>query len=35
MIEPIPDHTSLHDGVVDAVRKMIFDGELIGGQRVP
>ena len=35
MIEPIPDHTSLHDGVVDAVRNMIFDGELIGGQRVP
>ena len=35
MIKPIPDHTSLHDGVVDAVRNMIFDGELIGGQRVP
>ncbi|NQV83887.1 MAG: GntR family transcriptional regulator [Rhodospirillales bacterium] len=30
-----PDHASLHDGVVAAVRNMIFDGELIGGQRVP
>ncbi|MBT3307663.1 MAG: GntR family transcriptional regulator, partial [Alphaproteobacteria bacterium] len=30
-----PDRASLHDGVVDAVRTMIFDGELIGGQRVP
>lgn len=33
------DHTlpsaPLHDGVVGAVREMIFDGELIGGQRVP
>ncbi len=29
------DRTSLHDGVVDAVRNMIFEGELIGGQRVP
>ena len=26
---------SLHDGVVEAVRNMIFDGELIGGQRIP
>jgi len=25
----------LHDGVVAAIRAMIFDGELIGGQRVP
>ena len=30
-----PDRTSLHDGVVDAVRNMIFNGRLIGGQRVP
>jgi DNA-binding GntR family transcriptional regulator len=35
MTEPTPDRTMLHDGVVDAVRNMIFDGELIGGQRVP
>ncbi len=27
--------TSLHDGVVEAVRNMIFDGQLIGGQRIP
>ncbi len=32
---PAPMPVSLHDGVVDAIRNMIFDGELIGGQRVP
>jgi DNA-binding GntR family transcriptional regulator len=35
MINSKNDLTSLHNGVVNAVRNMIFDGELIGGQRIP
>ncbi|NQU59838.1 MAG: GntR family transcriptional regulator [Rhodospirillales bacterium] len=27
--------SSLHDGIVDAIRDMIFAGEFVGGQRVP
>ena len=35
MDKPNNDLKSLHDGVVDAVRNMVFDGELMGGQRIP
>jgi DNA-binding GntR family transcriptional regulator len=35
MVNSKNDVTSLHYGVVDAVRNMIFDGQLIGGQRIP
>ena len=35
MGKPNNDLKSLHDGVVDAVRNMVFAGELMGGQRIP
>tara|TARA_Y100000746_G_scaffold206167_1_gene193729 strand:+ start:197 stop:868 length:672 start_codon:yes stop_codon:yes gene_type:complete len=35
MLNSNNDITSLHEGVVDAIRNMIFDGQLIGGQRIP